>query len=526
MDIKQKILWETYLTQKSFSFGKQGQEPYTRQMILTADGQITNYGSANETYWQIKDDQLQFLDVNHHLTTSFPLPESPAEMNHASLVGTYILNQAVKHQLVARELPEELHDLNDGLSKKVTDNFWQASEPTFPRGRKIKTHSHIRIAFILNSVETLPALLPLIRAVKQDAMFEEKIIVLDKVYISVDVVHVLKTRSKVQKFLNEEGLNFITVVSDYAGALSRLRLWQADYIVRQSEWDNDYPDAFNADRLDWARLIHIPYTITEKMIYPAGHKDGSLLTNDYYLHVWRYFTAEPLFPEEKKAVERSFVSMDIFQPVGSMKAKMIEHARPHWPINHAGKRILWTAHHSVTNTWFRMGMLPRIYQSMMAWTKEHQELSVLFNPHPLLREIIRTENVPNLSLDQYDAFLKAFASLPNAGVLQNESQYGASAAADVVLTDGSSAFYEMQIQRKPIVALLRPDHVPFTPEGKRILEGVHIQTDIENAQKEVLRLLREPDNKQQNQVETTRRWLANDHPEYAIMQAMRGEMGY
>lgn len=525
MDETQRYVWETYLTQREFAFGQEGQQPYTRQMILTPDGRITNYGSNNEKYWQIKEGQLQFLDINHQLTTSFDLPDSPAHLDRFSLDGTYMLNDSIKHQLVAQSQPEALHALRDSLKDNLSDRLWQASSPTFPRGRKIKTHSHIRVAFILNSVETLPALLPLIQAVKKDGMFEAKIIVMDKLYTSIDVVHILPTRSKVEATLNKAGLNFITVVDDYDGALDRLRLWQADFIVRQSEWDNDYPDQFSAERLDWARLIHIPYTITEKMIYPVGHTTGSLLTNDYYLHVWRYFIEEPLGPDEKKEIAQSFVSQDIFQSVGSMKAKMIQHAAPNWPIHHGGKRVLWTAHHSVGNSWLNFGMFPKIYQSMLAWTQAHQELSVLFNPHPLLREIIRTEDVPGLSLAQYDAFLKEFASLPNGGVLQNASQYGASAAADVVLTDGSSAFYEMQIQRKPIVALLRSDHVAFTPEGEKILKGVHVKTDIDHALRTVSQLLREPDNKRNNQIETTKTWLANDHPEFAIMQAMRGEMG-
>lgn len=525
MDEKEQQVWEKYLTGRWFSFGKQGQQPYTRQMILTTDGRITNYGSNNEKFWQVKDGALQFLNINHELTTSFPLPDDPSAINHFTLTGNYTINPNVKHQLVAHNTPEALRDVRDDLAKDLTDRFWDARKPTYPLGRKIKTHSHIRIAFILNSVETLPALMPLIKALQNDDMFELKLITINRIYNSINVFDEMRTRRELEDVLQKHGLNFIPVTSDFDGALQRLRLWQADFIVRQSQWDNDYPDAFNAEQLDWARLIHIPYTITEKMTAPAHQDHGSMLTNDYYLHVWRYFTAEPLFPDEKKAIEQSFVSKDIFQPVGSMKAKMIEQATPSWPIHHSGHRILWTAHHSVGDGWFKFGTFPQIYRSMLAWTKAHQELSVLFNPHPLLHEIIETESVPGITLAEYDNFLKTFASLPNAGVLEHTTQYGASAAADAILTDGYSAFYEMQIQRKPIVALLRPDHTPFTPEGQQILRGLHVVTDIGSAQQEVLRLLRTPDDRREVQKMNTKLWLANDHPEYAIMQAMRGEMG-
>lgn len=82
--------------------------------------------------------------------------------------------------------------------------------------------------------------------------------------------------------------------------------------------------------------------------------------------------------------------------------------------------------------------------------------------------------------------------------------YGASADSDIVLTNGVSAFYEMQIQRKPIVALLRKDHAAFTAEGKPILEGVHVQTDISAAQRDILRLLHEPDSKLDKQIANTK----------------------
>lgn len=522
MDKQKQNTWEGYFAQRWFEFGKKGEEPYTRRMILTSDGQVDNYTSVNERYWQVTDDELQFLNGDHQVTTRFPLPADPLAIDKFTLIGDFVLDPSIHHQLVARHMPESLHELNDGMRQDLDDHFLQAASSTYPLDRKIKTHSHIRVAFIINCVETLPALLPLIKAVKDDNMFELKVIAVDRFYESVNV---LPTLANVTKFLDKQGVPCIPVDGNYEVALRKLKLWQADFLIRQSEWDEDFPEAFHADHLDWARLIHIPYTITEKMIHPPNQKEGSLLTNDYYLHVWRYFAADPLSPNEKQAVDTSFVSQDIFQPVGSMKAKMIEHATPHWPIHHGGKRVLWTAHHTITKNWFNFGTFPEIYRAMYTWTKTHQELSVLFNPHPLLREIISTEEVPGLTLQQYDDFLKQFDELPNGGVLQHTSQYGASAASDIILTDDASAFYEMQIQRKPIVALLRKDHTAFTAEGKQILEGVHVQTDISAAQRDILRLLHEPDSKLDKQIANTKAWLANDHPEYAIMQAMRGEMG-
>ena len=56
MDKQKQNTWEGYFAQRWFEFGKKGEEPYTRRMILTSDGQVDNYTSVNERYWQVTDD--------------------------------------------------------------------------------------------------------------------------------------------------------------------------------------------------------------------------------------------------------------------------------------------------------------------------------------------------------------------------------------------------------------------------------------------------------------------------------------
>ena len=95
-----------------------------------------------------------------------------------------------------------------------------------------------------------------IKALQDDAMFELKLLTISRIYNTVNVFDEMQTRSGLEDVLHKNGLNYISVESDFDGALKKMRLWQADFIVRQSQWDNDYPDAFNADRLDLS-LIHL-----------------------------------------------------------------------------------------------------------------------------------------------------------------------------------------------------------------------------------------------------------------------------
>lgn len=522
MDKAQRDRWYEYFTGHYFTFGKQDQRPYTRTMYLTEKGRIGNYNSFNESYWDIQDDKFTFYDRDHDATTSFDLPDEPALLADNTLIGTYLNDPELKHVLRARtgeaSGPWVMTELDNRLQadlKPIQDGVVEGLQKV-----KATTHHEIRIAFLINSLETLPALLPLIDATRADKRFEMKLIVSDKVFQIVDPLHTIEPLTA---YLHAHHYNYVKVERDFFGAVHRLELWQPDFIIRQSEWDTDWPRAFAGKNLCWSRLIYVPYVITESFLIAPDRKD-SLLTNDYYQYIWRYFMPEPLLPEQRNEIESSYISTSVFSPVGSMKAIQIKNAKPAWPLEADGKKkVIWMAHHSIFDGWYNFGAFLSIHDDMIEWAKNHPELSILFNPHPLLYENMKLGDTHSL-MKEYNTFLDAWNALPNTGILEKAVQYPATQAADVVLTDGISSLYEMQIQTKPIVGLIRPDHSAWGPTGEKLMRGIHVVQTAEEAQAEVERLLTEPNDLASVEAENTAAWVANRHPETAIINEMVQEM--
>lgn len=527
MDLQTQTQWHRFLTTNYYTFGKPDQPPYTTTMHLENDGTVQGYHQFNERYWKLDGDDLVLLNGNHQPTTRIQLPKTPDSIEANRLSGHYLGGDGkTVHQLIIRpmlaELATELEHLRhdqQAANRAIQDDLGVIHTRLF---QKVRTKHRIRVAFILNSVETLPALTPLITCLKADDRFEVKLVALNKMFGFFESLHSL---AALQKGLDDLHLDYISLTGDYQKAGAQLYTWQADYIVRQSEWDGDFPKSFSGTNLDWARLIHIPYVITESGLYDPKKAQQSLLTNGYYAHIWRYFTADPLTANEQHDLAASFISPEVFVVAGSMKAQAIVHAAPSWPMPQSThKKVVWMAHHSIENGWFQMGMFHLVYQQMLTWTKAHPEIDVVYNPHPLLRQKIDDPTVKVISASEYDQFLKAWQALPNTAILVNDSQYPTTAAADVILTDGISSFYEMQLQHKPIVGLMRKDHAKFTPSGEQFMTGVHQVANIESGLVAVMHFLSNPDDLTPTQISNCANWVKYEHPEAFIRDEMVNEL--
>lgn len=511
--------WEQYFVNHLFSFGHANGRPYTTRLRPLPTGKFAGYGTRYEDSWRVTDGKLQFLGRDGQPTTEFVLPDSPRDLPGEGLIGTFLPNPSTKHALIEQPIAQYLPEMLDGSTKDIKDSIvWELTH----HFHKIQTHHRIRVAFVINAAETLPALLPLIKATFADPAFEPKVIALNKFY---ELNLSTKNLASVKKALDAAGIPYRALTDNYRDATYTLHLWQPDFLFRQSEWDYDYPAAFWGKNLMWTRLAMVPYVAVQDFVKDPNSQSAQLV-GPYFRFVWRYFLPMPLNDFEQDAVSHSLLSEEIYEPVGSQKALMIQAAKPAWPLPNAkpGTRIVWMAHHSLTDGWFKFGTFAKIYKQMFAWVKAHPELSVVFNPHPNLRPVLQIEGNPDITLKEYDQFVKDFAALPNGYVLHNAEQYPVTAAADVILTDGISSLYEMQIQQKPVVGLIREEHSAFSAYGEELMRGVHVVHTVEAAQQEVVRLLTAPDELRSIQQQNTAPWLAERHPEQRIIAAMRKEM--
>ncbi|KRM60348.1 hypothetical protein FC26_GL000778 [Paucilactobacillus vaccinostercus DSM 20634] len=526
--------WFNFFTTHIFAFGRVDGPTYTTRMYFNSNGRIGGYTTNNEYFWQLDETGLVLQNGNHAATTHFTLDEFPRVDNEmVQISGQYLPNSSVQHRITvvsidrfydaqARTMREDLQKtIGQGVQPALNRAFAQA-ETTMAGAR---THHKIRLAFILNSRETLPAVLPLLNATRDDQRFEVKLVLTNKYYLGTES---LETFEPIAAYFDEHHIGYVNAANrtDCVRVLEMLKIWQADFIVRQSEWEQDFPPEFGGRQLNWSRLIYIPYVITENMIKSAQRQDSGLLFNDYYRYIWRYFMADPLTVEQQYQLESGFISSEIFQSVGSMKAVEIKNEPAQWPLDmkNCTKKMVWIAHHSIGNHWFNMGSFPRVYQEMIDWARTHQSVSILFNPHPLLEATIKAGEFSGYTLEDYQHFLEQWQQLPNTGVLTKKSQYGATQAADLVFTDGVSSLYEMQIQGKPIVTLARHDQVGFTALGQQLMRGVHVTHTMAAAFEQIEQLLDHEDDRAELQVQNVHNWIKNDHPEVNIMDEMVREI--
>lgn len=507
--------WRRFLTSHWFSFGKRNQAPYTSNMWLTSDGFVQGYTTWNETRWEVKDHILSFLNGDSVPTTQFDLNEAnPEAITVEPIIGHYLKKPDVEHVLRVQSAQTVINRLMIAQGKQFERTFSEMSR----RSRAPKSHDTIRVVILYNAVETLPATLSLVKAIRADARFECKVIVTDKHYTGENI----GGSGPVTKVLRNEGIPFVLRTTDLGGLLKDIELYQPDFILRQSHWDSDWPSELAAKNLDWSRLFAVSYIIDDGFLPDPDNPNKYFVTNDYYRHVWRYFGPK-LTDEEKKDVRSSLISESIFQDVGSIKALQIKQAQPEWPIEGDRKRILWIAHHSINN-WFHFGNFPQMYHEMYDWIKTHPEYSVVFNPHPLLSENILAEYNKLVDTKAYNQFLKDMRSLPNADVWIKKPQYPVAQAADVVLTDGVSSLYEMQILNKPIVSWINPKHSPFSEFAKHLMRGVHRAYSMEEVEQLVDYYAHHEDELRPIQEENTAAWLSHEHPEQEIIDTMVEEM--
>lgn len=272
--------------------------------------------------------------------------------------------------------------------------------------------------------------------------------------------------------------------NSYEG-LDILKALAPDIIFKQSQWDRDVPPAFAADELRFAKLCYVPYFVGAPIEMQALGNSGDIEV-DSPLHraAWKIFypTEDQKSRFEKYAARRG----DNVEIVGHPKVKRLARLgaeKPHWPIGDLLPRrfrLIWAPHHSIDKNWLNFGMFPAVYKDMLEWAKTDSGIDIVLHPHPAALARIM-EGKDGVSREECEAFLQEWDSLPNTARWAAGNYAGLMQASDCMLTDGLSFLAEYQFFTKPVIFLERPDHLPFSEAGKRIVKGVHAVENVRQA---------------------------------------------
>ncbi len=344
--------------------------------------------------------------------------------------------------------------------------------------RQPLTRERTRVLFLVHHIEAWDSLDSVVRKLREAPDFEVIVASIPRHFRGSDG---FGDEDLVHEGLIERGVPHLrmTQTTD-ADRLAVVRALTPDVIFRQSQWDADVPRAYSTRNLSFARLCLVPYEtmgIVENL--PLEGVDNSAVDNFYHRTAWRVFCANPIVKEI--AGRDGALGGEQFVVTGHPKADRLRSAEPAWPISHDGAapraRIVWSAHHTITDEWTGFGLAHLVACDMLEWARSTPDVDFVFMPHPALRPYINYPASP-ITPAQADDFVAQWNDLPNATTYAKGDYAPVLAASDVMLVDGLSMLVEYQFQGKPLIFLERPGHRPFNDIGKVVISGAHAVPNI------------------------------------------------
>lgn len=333
----------------------------------------------------------------------------------------------------------------------------------------------------------------------------------------------------VDRGLTERGVPHLRFAGDAADTLRLIKAIDPDVIFRQSQWDADIPAELSTERLSFARTCLVPYeTMNIVANVPDGRMSNTAVDSEYHRTAWLVFCANESMLE--MAVRDGARDGAQFRVVGHPKADHLRAATPSWPIpartvdGDRPGRVVWSAHHTIAQGWTDFGAFHLMCADMLAWAGNSSTTEFAFMPHPALLPFPDSDISPITRAD-FDAWMQAWAELPNTAVL-SEVDYGPTlAASDVMVTDGLSMLVEYQLFGKPLIFFERDGHRPFNSIGEQVLGGAHTVHTVADARALAGRFLSgEPDPLLDQQRAITRRLLGEGDTVGRILAVLRREI--
>lgn len=339
-----------------------------------------------------------------------------------------------------------------------------------------------RVLFLVHHIEAWDSLDSVVRALGEAPDFDVVVASIPRKFRGAagfsdeDLVH---------RGLDARGIPHLRITQESDDdRLALVRALTPDVIFRQSQWDDDVPAAFSTRNLSFARLCLVSY----EMIGFIHNQETDTISNtalDSYYHraAWRVFSASPL--SKAIAARDGARAGEQFVVTGHPKADRLRTAPPAWPVargdgDEPRARIVWSAHHSITDEWISFGMAHLVAKDMLEWARSSPDLDFVLMPHPALRPFIDDPSSP-VTPAEADEFVAQWSALPNTTIFCGGDYAPVFAASDVMIVDGVSFLVEYQFQGKPLIFLERQDHAALNEIGDIIRTGTHPVPDITQA---------------------------------------------
>lgn len=367
------------------------------------------------------------------------------------------VRQKIKN-IVVSALNEVIQESLEGYLKAILGNTSVVTK--YISCESAKQRKVVTIGFLVHNIEAWSGLEPVYKAALKDTRFFPVVFSTNRKYAG----NIYKDEELIDKVLNEKGIPHLRLYDeDSFKDLERIKSTGVQALFRQSQWQPDLKSAFRSEFLNFCRLYYLPYEIAPMTVHgmrlrPSFHEElcsAVFCVNSAVKSEFDRYNRGHRFP--------LVVS-------GHPKVDSILQAKANWPINTGNKkRVIWSAHHSVGVGWNDFGVFDKIYKKMLVLAQQRQDIDFLFSPHPALLHRISVLNTGTKT--EIENFFNEWEKLPNTGIITAGQYLGPMKAADLLIIDGLSLLCEFQLNRKPVIQIVRPDSSAYSNFGKRVIDG-------------------------------------------------------
>lgn len=348
---------------------------------------------------------------------------------------------------------------------------------------RVASSSPFRVVFLVHHLHAWPAVEGIWRAMTLDNNFQPIIITIPHKFNKSQFAG----ENYVSDYLTKKSIPHIRFPFTSLNEDLRLLLLKPDAVIRQSPWEDQYPKEYRTFRINYIRDIHTEYGLS--IIEEKRYRLNPLL-NFSWIVLCANEDQKEIYCQENPLLKRVFVTG---YPKFEILENKIARSRGFWPF--PGKtnserrdrpyRILWTAHHSVDpSESYGFGVFPRIWKEMINWVKSHQDIEVVFRPHPQLIEQRPPSNFPQATKVLLN-FLKEWRALPNTKLSVDDDYAHLFAASDCLISDGISFLAEYQITEKPIIYIDSQHHRRFNKLGEHCIRSSYVVYNMDQLKKTV-----------------------------------------
>lgn len=334
----------------------------------------------------------------------------------------------------------------------------------------------IKCVFIVHAIESWDCQMDIWKKMLSDSRFKPIVISVDRHFPGDDGFgHEDITSSELDKL----GIPHLRFGGEVANdALNLLISMEPDIIFRQSQWDDDYPEAFRTKNLIFTRLCSVPYGMSTVGEFRKGENPSSNISDksyntEWHRLCWRVFC-------ENNITKRNFLHFNNLNPEkfvvsGYPKFDLLLHASKNlgtWPIECSKNnfRVIWAPHYSVGIKGLGFGTFDKNYNDFLSLAKNNPEIDFVLKPHPALFNQVISEN--KISKNELDNFISEWLDLDNCAL--SFGRYAELfAASDLMITDGISFLTEYQIFNKPIIYIDSGHHVKMNFIGDKSIAACH-----------------------------------------------------